>query len=152
MKIKVSRYSKNNESTLGAFFIDGVFQCHTLEDEQRTVKVMSETRIPEGTYTIELAKWGDHHVKYGKLFPTMHKGMLLLKDVPGFQGILIHIGNTDEDTAGCLLVGMQANNNKQMDGALMSSTEAYKKIYPPIAAAIEAKIPVTITIEDIERP
>jgi hypothetical protein len=151
MKIKVSRYSRNNESTLGAFFIDGKFYVHTVEDEKREVKVMSETRIPEGTYSIELAKWGAHHEKYAKMFPEMHKGMLLLKDVPGFQGILIHIGNTDLDSSGCILVCNTVDNNKITRGTGFNSTEAYKRIYPQIAAAIEAKIPVTITVENIEK-
>lgn len=151
MNIKLVRYSANKESTLGLFFIDGEFQCYTLEDEYRTQKVMHETRIPEGTYKITLAKFGGHHERYSVKFPEFHKGMLLLENVPGFTGILIHIGNKDDDTSGCILVGMTVNNNKISDGVLMDSTGAYKLIYPRIASAIERKEPVTISVENIEK-
>lgn len=151
MQIKLLRYSANKESTLGLFFIDGVFKCYTLEDEKREVKVMHETRIPEGTYKITLAKWGNHHARYSEKFPAIHKGMLLLENVPNFQGILIHLGNNDDHTSGCILVGNNANNNKNVDGQITDSTGAYLSIYPAIAQAIEAKEPVTITIEDLEK-
>lgn len=153
MNLKLIRYSANKESTLGAFFIDDVFICHTLEDEYRPIskKVMSETRIPEGTYKIILATWGGHHKRYGTRFPAFHKGMLLLENVPGFQGILIHMGNIDDHTAGCILTGMTATNNKMGDGQVLNSEQAYRLVYPPIANAIEARQPVTITVSNVEK-
>jgi hypothetical protein len=151
MKIKLIRYSANKESTLGILLVDDVFFCYTLEDEHREQKVMHETRIPDGTYNIILAKGGGHHERYTKLYPDMHKGMLLLQDVPGFQGILIHTGNTDDHTSGCILVGNTTNNNKLTDGHISQSVDAYKKVYPIIAAAIEKKEPVTIEVTNIEK-
>lgn len=151
MNIKLVRYSANKESTLGVLLIDDVFQCHTLEDEYRSEKVMHETRIGEGTYKISLAAWGDHHKRYGIKFPEFHKGMLILENVPKFQGILIHMGNNDDHTSGCILLGMTANNNKLGDGQVLNSEQAYRLVYPKIANAIIQKIPVTITVENIEK-
>jgi hypothetical protein len=76
----------------------------------------------------------------------MHKGMLWVRDVPGFEYILIHTGNTDEHTAGCLLVG----NTSEVRGFIGDSTGAYKRIYPSIAKALEAGEEVTITYEDYD--
>jgi hypothetical protein len=150
MKLLLLRYSDNNESTQGLLFIDGIFQCYTLEDEYRAKKKWGETRIPKGNYRILLRKSGLTHNKYKKRFPEMHKGTLHLQDVPGFEYILIHIGNKDEDTAGCILVGDTVNNNQSGKGFLKNSTDAYKKIYPLIANAIETD-KVTIRVIDLER-
>lgn len=148
MKLTQQRLSAGNESTLSAFFINGKFACFVLEDEKREVKVKGETRIPSGTYKILLRKEGTHHESYAKKFPAMHKGMLWLQDVPGFQFILIHIGNTDADTDGCLLVGDSAMQNITQRGSIAGSTSAYERIYPPIAAELEKGNIVTIEIFD----
>lgn len=75
--------------------------------------------------------------------------MLEVCDVPNFKYILIHCGNTDEDTAGCLLVGdTQENNNVKTNGFIGKSTQAYKRIYPPIAEALEQGEKVTINYTD----
>jgi hypothetical protein len=137
MELKVLRYSSSKESTLGLLFIDGAFACYTLEDEHRTIKVMGETRIPSGKYRVELRTYGGHHWRYLKQYgPEFHKGMLQLMDVPGFRDILIHKGNDDDDTAGCLLVGETANNNQVKDGFIGSSAVAYNRIYPVVRDAI----------------
>jgi hypothetical protein len=76
-------------------------------------------------------------------------GMLEILDVPNFTYVLIHCGNTDEDTAGCLLVGdTQNNNNVTEDGFIGSSTNAYKRIYETIAKAVQWEEEVTITYRD----
>jgi hypothetical protein len=80
----------------------------------------------------------------------MHKGMLELQDVPNFKWILIHCGNTDENTAGCILVGdSQTSNLVQKDGFIGSSTNAYKTIYPSLATAA-AKGELEIEIVDFD--
>ena len=108
MELEVLRISSQKDSTNGILFdVTGgkrKFLCYTLEDEYRKDKVKGETRIPAGTYDIILRKVGSFHTKYSEKFKDMHKGMLWVKDVPNFEYILIHIGNTDEDTSGCLLV------------------------------------------------
>ena len=76
--------------------------------------------------------------------------MLHVTEVPGFEYILIHTGNTDEHTAGCLLVGdSQENNTIIKDGFIGKSTNAYKRIYPDIAEAIKNGKKVTIEYVDL---
>ena len=143
MKIDVLRYSDNKESTLSLVFVDGMFFCYGLEDEFRTEKVFGDTRIPEGVYKIGLRTVGGHHARYSDKF-NFHKGMLHVLDVPNFEYILIHIGNDDDDTAGCLLLGDTANNNKVNRGFIGSSTNAYSRFYKHVLNAIENGEEVTI--------
>ena len=127
------------------------FLAFTLEDQKQTQKVYGETRIPEGTYEIKLRTEGGFHQRYSAKFPTFHKGMLHLQDVPGFEYVLIHIGNTDDDTAGCLLVGEDAVGNQRTEGKILKSTSAYKRVYGHVAAALAAGERVYITYTDFER-
>ena len=153
MKLKVLRFSSEKDSTHGLLFeendLGNQFLCYTLEDEQRALKVRGETRVPAGVYNIELRKEGGFHERYSKKYPGVHRGMLHVVDVPGFEYILIHTGNTDEHTAGCLLVGdSQENNVIIRDGFVGKSNNAYKRIYPRIAKAIENNEEVTIEYID----
>jgi len=154
MKLKVIRFNSQSDSTNGLLFdaTNGMdFLCYTLEDEKREEKVMAETRIPAGTYEIKLRKEGGFHGRYTKKYGSMHKGMLHVQDVPNFKWILIHTGNTDEHTAGCLIVGdSQENNTLIKDGFIGKSTQAYKRIYPPIAKALENGEKVTIEYIDLD--
>jgi len=84
MKIKLIRYNSQRDYTNGLLFVNDRFECYTLEDEYRSIKVFGETRIPEGTYNIELRTVGGKNEKYKRKFPDMHKGMLWIKEVPGF--------------------------------------------------------------------
>ena len=142
MELEVLRISSQKDSTSGILF-DVVnnkrnFLCYTLEDEQRDVKVWGETRIPAGRYKLSLRKEGGFHTRYNAKYGAMHKGMIHVNDVPGFEYILWHTGNTDENTAGCLLLGnTQSSNIVQKDGFVGSSVNAYKDVYPYVAAAIE---------------
>lgn len=139
MELEVFRFSSQKDSTLGIMSLRDngpKFLCFTLEDEYRTEKVYGKTRIPNGRYSVGLRTEGSFHKIYKKKFPDIHKGMLWVKDVPGFSYILIHIGNRGEDTAGCLLVGNTSQQNITEKGFIGGSTEAYKRIYPGIANAI----------------
>jgi len=163
MKLEVIRFSSGTDSTNGILLevieqgndIDGLcqqkkFLAYTLEDEQRDTKVFGETRIPNGVYKLGLRKVGGYHARYTKRFPHIHIGMLHVLNVPGFEYILIHCGNTDEHTAGCLLVGdSQENNLITKDGFIGKSTQAYKRIYPRIAEALDCGEEVTITYKTI---
>jgi hypothetical protein len=112
---------------------------------------MHETRVPAGTYQIKLRKEGGFNARYTKKYGNFHKGMLHIQDVPGFEYILIHTGNTDEHTSGCLIVGDSQENNQLMkNGFIGKSVQAYKRIYTPIAKALEKGEEVTITYVDYD--
>lgn len=157
MEITVHRFTDNGETTLGNLFINGIFQCFTVEDqEQFNGKVKGETRIPEGEYKISLRKEGRYHNKYSERYKEIHKGMLCIHNAPNwkvvkdgmeFQYILIHTGNNDDHTMGCLLVN-DAVSAVTYSGS--SSRDAYVDLYPKIANAIEAGEEVTIKYLDTE--
>jgi len=155
MKLKVLRFSSQSDSTSGLLF-EGEdsnlnFLCYTLEDERRDIKIMGETRIPAGTYKIILRKHGRLHKKYTKRHGNLHIGMLHIINVPNFKYILIHTGNTDEHTAGCLIVGdSQENNGLVKNGFIGKSNNAYKRIYPSIAKAVHEGEEVTIQYIDLD--
>jgi hypothetical protein len=156
MKYEVLRVSSGKDSTSGLLFeVDNgkrTFLCYTLEDEQRDVKVWGETRIPAGTYKLKLREEGGFHNRYLNKYGTpFHKGMIWVQDVPGFEWILWHTGNTDEHTAGCLILGnTQTNNRIAKDGFVGSSVDAYKFVYPRVAAAIESGLDVEVTYVDYD--
>ena len=134
MKLTVVRTQFGTDATNGILLIDGLFECFTLEDQYQAVKVMHETCIPEGTYDIEFRKTGGFHAKYSERYKNAHYGMLHIQDVPNFTYILIHTGNTDEHTSGCLIVGeTQQDLDSSKDGFIGSSTVAYKKMYAKVA-------------------
>ena len=154
MKLEVLRISSDVDSSSGLVFdiTEGrKFLCYSLEDEYRNEKVKHETRVPAGTYQIQLRKVGGFNARYAKKYGDFHKGMLHVQDVPGFEYILIHTGNTDEHTSGCLIVGdSQENNQLLKNGFIGKSVQAYKRIYTPIAEALENGEEVTITYTDYD--
>ena len=156
MQLEVLRFSSQADSTSGLLFevtdMGRRFMCYTLEDERRALKVKGETRVPAGTYKIELRTEGGFHGRYTKKYPGIHRGMLHITDVPNFEFILIHTGNTDEHTDGCLIVGdSQENNSVVKDGFVGKSRIAYKRIYPRIAKALENDEEVTIQYIDYDK-
>ena len=137
MKLQVIRTQFGKDATNGMLFIDGVFECYTLEDQYQAVKVMHETCIPEGKYDIQFRKTGGFHAKYTERYKNAHYGMLHIQDVHNFTYILIHTGNTDEHTSGCLIVGeTQQDLEVSKDGFIGSSTVAYKKMYAKVAGQL----------------
>ena len=157
MDLLVLRFSSQKDSTNGLLFqktesFGLQFLCYTLEDEFRALKVRGETRIPAGIYDIQFRKEGGFHNKYSKRFTDIHKGMLQVMDVPNFDYILLHCGNTDEHSSGCLLLGdSQENNVIIKDGFIGKSTNAYKRVYPLIAKELELGNKVTIEYKDFDK-
>ena len=146
MKLQVVRTQFGTDATNGLLFVDGLFECYTLEDQYQAVKVMHETCIPEGTYDIKFRTVGGFHEKYKKRYGADHYGMLHLQDVPNFTYILIHAGNTDEHTSGCLIVGeTQQDLDLSDDGFIGHSGVAYKKLYKKVAK--ELLLGKSVTIE-----
>ena len=121
MKLLLKREFLGNDYTVGSLFIDGEYFCDTLEDpvrdidrdgafEGKEVKIPGRTAIPYGKYGIT--------VNYS---PKFRRRLPRLLDVPDFEGILIHRGNTADDTAGCILVG-----ENRIKGMVLNSS-AYEK-------------------------
>ena len=163
MKLKVVRFSSQEDSSSGLLFdaTNGMeFLCYTLEDERRSDKVMAETRVPAGTYDVKLRDSGGMTKRYAAKYKDMHKGMLCIHNAPDwkivtpdmtFQYVLIHVGNTDEHTAGCLIIGdTQENNILKKDGFIGKSVQAYKRVYPLIVKALEDGEEVSIEYMDLD--
>lgn len=143
MKGVIQRLPQHEECTVGGLAIDGRFQCFSLEDVHRDVKVIGKTRIPAGTYDIKLRAEGGMHEKYAALYPD-HRGMLWLQNVPGFEWVYLHVGNTDHDTDGCILLGDSA----QAVGRVGDSVVAYRRVYALISNAVLAGEPVSLLVHD----
>lgn len=107
-----------------------------MEDKIRTVKIKHQTCIPSGTYKIVMT--------LSQRFKTI---LPLLLNVPNFEGIRIHAGNTTEDTSGCLLVGTAINGE-----TLLHSKVALQELMAKIKTAIKAKDEVTIKVVNPEKP
>lgn len=127
MKLLLKRIFKGNTYTIGKLYIDGEYFCDTLEDKVREVKIKNETAIPTGTYKVIV----NMSPRFKRLLPR-------LLDVPGFDGILIHRGNTDKDTSGCILVG-----ENKVKGKVINSTPYEKKL----VEILKNESDISITIE-----
>ena len=150
MKLEILRFNSSDDFTSGLLFdvTDNKrkFLCYTLEDQAQTTKVYGETRIPAGTYNLTLRTEGGFHTRYlAKFGADFHKGMIYVNDVPDFEYILWHIGNSPIDTKGCLLLGKISQ-----DGYVGKSTDAYKEVYPYIRDAILYGEKVTVTYTDFD--
>ena len=109
-KIEVTRMVRDERPTVGMVVVcperADHFRCFSLEDRFRAEKVKGDTRIPEGVYPIQWRTVGRFARRWQQRgFP----GSLQLMDVPGFEYVLIHAGNTKRDTEGCVLLGMGAD-------------------------------------------
>lgn len=147
MRVKVTREILRPESTIGKLYIDDGYYCRTLEDKVRgenEPKIYGKTAIPAGTYRITLRTAGTTHEAYKNRFPEFHKGSLWIRDIPGYEYVLIHCGNTPADTSGCVLVGLVYDTS--VPDKIVNSELAYRRIYPIIADAIERGEDVTIEI------
>ena len=158
MKLQVIRTQFGQDATNGMLFVDGLFECYTLEDQYQAVKVMHETCIPEGTYDIKFRTVGGFHTKYKAKYGKAHHGMLHLQPDPkGFKYILIHAGNTDEHTSGCLIVGeTQQDLDLSDDGFIGHSGKAYSKLYDKVAKQLlqgkKVSIEYTTISKLLEKP
>lgn len=150
MELKVFRYNSDQDHTNSTFHINDKFECYGLEDEFRNLKVYGETRVPDGKYPVRFRKEGGFHNRYLKKFGKQwHKGMLEICSVPNFKYVLIHIGNDDEDTDACYLVGDTQSRGENWIG---SSTTAYKRMYPKVRNALLKGEEVTIEFITLDNP
>ena len=98
MKIEIKRDIKGNTYTAGKMYVDGRHFADTLEpraiDWSKEEKTLGKTAIPEGTYKVEM--------RYSTKFKTQ---MPYVQNVPHFDGIMLHVGNSVRDSRGCILIG-----------------------------------------------
>jgi hypothetical protein len=127
MLIVVKRLYKGEKSIIGEMTVDGIFECFTLEDVERPVKIKGETAIPKGTYKVII----NQSNRFKRQLP-------LLLNVPGFEGVRIHSGNTNHDTEGCILVGQ--TRHKEFIG---KSRKAFDKLFKKMQKAKD----ITISIQ-----
>ena len=149
MEIAIVRKSDDKESTLGELYIDGNLFCATMEDTYRDIKIDGETRIPAGRYAIGFRHGSPKGKHYLLKYQTA--GMIWLQNVPGFKYIYIHIGNSDKDTAGCILVGFQAITYYNVDAPkqrVLESKDCYISLHSKVSAALLNKEEVFLTIVD----
>lgn len=152
MDLLLERLTSDADSSIGTLFEQRMFLGFTCEDEHRATKVMHETRIPPGTYDLRLRAEGGFHERYRARFgEAWHRGMLHLQNVPGFEHVLIHCGNTDDDTSGCVLVGRTATVNKLGGGTIGDSLGAYTMMYPRVRDALLRGERVRLTIVERDR-
>lgn len=128
-KLLVKREFFADTYTIGKLYVDGVYFCDTLEDTVRPdgIKIPGQTAIPYGTYKVIV----NFSPKFQRFLPR-------LINVPDFEGILIHRGNSSNDTSGCILVG--ENKTK---GMVLNSTPYEKKL----VEILKDKDEIEITIE-----
>lgn len=135
MELKLLRKYCKSSYTIGHLYIDGKYFCDTLEDRVRDLvterKVKGSTAIPAGRYRVVL-NWSP---RFGKPLP-------LLLDVPHFEGIRIHAGNTAKDTEGCILVG----RNTQ-PGTLTESKVTMQDLMQLLTSANNRGEEIWITVE-----
>lgn len=126
MVITIKRLYKTETSVIGELLVNGVWECFTLEDAERAIKIKGETAIPKGTYRVII----NESYRFKKLLP-------LLINVPNFEGVRIHSGNSNHDTEGCILVGQTRNKNY-----IGQSRKAFEKLFKKMQAAKD----ITLTI------
>lgn len=144
MEVLIDRAWKKDGYTISRLYVDGeLFGCNTLEDADRGLrqdmqleeikkkKVYGQTAIPRGSYECVYT----YSNRFKKMLP-------LLKDVPGFDGIRIHSGNSAKDTEGCILVGLNLKK-----GMVLNSREWTNKLVSKMKEAWNRKERVIIVIK-----
>lgn len=153
MNLKIVRKYKKDTYTIGVLYVNGSYFCETLEDKDRGLKqtdninaikskkVYGETAIPAGTYKILMDVVSTKYSAVAFYKQLCGGKMPRLQNVPGFEGILIHPGNTALDSYGCVLVG-----RNKVKGGLMQSRDTFKALYNKMSIAHKAGEEITIEI------
>jgi len=134
MFLQLLRLNDNGRSTIGTMHVNGLFNGFTLEDTHNDIKIPGETRIPAGEYQVKLRATGGMHSKYTNKYGNKHHGMLWLQDVPGFEWVYIHTGNTNKDTDGCILIGNSCvfGNTQSVGRSVLNYIELYTQVIEAI--------------------
>ena len=132
MIVRIQRLGEHETHVISVVSVNGVAKCFVLEDRKQNVKVYGQTCIPAGIYPAELRTVGKIHTWLKSKFP-FHKGSIWIKNIPGFEYVLLHPGNSSEDTLGCLLPGLNYSWSADYIG---KSSLAYCIIAPLITDAL----------------
>lgn len=122
MKLLVKRVALKPDYTIGRLYVNGEYFCDTLEDAVRDTKIYGKTAIPCGTYRITMDVVSPRFKDRSWAKPYDGKLPRLI-DVPNYEGVLIHVGNSSEDTSGCLLVGQN-----KVKGKVVNSTQTFMSL------------------------
>ena len=154
MEILVHRKYKKAEYTISNLYIDGEWVCNILEDADRGLddgmelwkiknkKIPNRTAIPTGRYEIDMSTVSPRFSQKQFYMDVCQGKLPRLKNVKGFEGILIHTGNDETHSSGCLLVGLN-----KVRGKLTDSKETFKKIYALMSEAHANGETIYINIE-----
>lgn len=153
MKLLLKRIYTCKEYTIGHLYVDGQYVCDTIEDTDRgldsnmqlsklqQLKVKHETAIPYGTYTILMNIISPKYSKKQYYMDVCKGRVPRLDNVPVYDGVLIHCGNTAADSSGCILVGYN-----KVKGRVINSKVAFEKLYAILKAAHNRNETISITI------
>lgn len=154
MKLTLKRIAKRPTYTIGKLYINGVYFADTIEDKDRGLtqsmpvaeikkrKVYSQTAIPTGTYTISMNTVSPKYSKRDFYKKLCNGKVPRLLNVPGYDGVLIHVGNTERDTAGCILVGQNTSVGK-----VLNSQVTFTRLYKVLKDAADKGEKITLTIQ-----
>ncbi len=146
--LTVLRYIDDGQTTLGMIFLRNKFFAYTLEDTHRDEKIHSETRIPAGIYALDFNRNDTPMtLRYRKTRPWFDYH-LEIKNIPNYHSVYIHVGNTHEHTAGCILIADGVNGGLQK--SLIQSRIAFDRFYQIISALLKSneKVHIQILNED----
>ena len=153
MKLKLIRKWKKEGYTIGQLYVDDIFFSNTIEDKDRGLnqdmpkekilfmKKPGITAIPTGTYEIVLNVQSSKYKKSKTMMQFCQAYMPRLLNVPGYNGVLIHPGNSASDTEGCIIPG---KNDKV--GWVSNSTNYFKDLYNKMKIANKKGENITIEI------
>ena len=153
MNLNIKRVYKGPTYTIGKLYINNEYFCDTLEDTDRgltdkmtlteilKIKKPSETAIPSGTYNITLDVVSPRFSTKAFYRQVCNGKLPRLLNVKGFDGVLIHSGNTEKDSSGCILVGQN-----KVKGKVINSQETFKKLYKILKDSWDKDKSITINI------
>lgn len=142
MELKLKRIAKRPNYTIGKLYIDGKYFCDTIEDTDRGLsstmneavimakKIKHKTAIPAGKYAVDMRTVSTRFGSQAFYKDVCGGRVPRLQGVKGFDGVLIHCGNTAEDSSGCILVGYNT-----VKGMVTNSKDTFRRLYEIIAKA-----------------
>lgn len=154
MELTLKRIAKRDTYTIGKLYINGEYFCDTIEDKDRGLKqsmslaeikqkkIKHQTAIPTGTYKVTLNVISPKYSSKPWYVNLCGAKMPRLLNIPGYDGVLIHPGNTANDTSGCLVVGKNT-----VVGKVTESRVVFKALYAKLKAANDKGDGITITIQ-----